>query len=215
MNKNNSENKNESASNSSPLPIPKITNFVSVAELGTNLDLEKISMKVPNCIAKNKKSEPNEIWFVKMSIKEPNATVMIFKTGKIKCFGAKSEEESKQAINIAVKKIKKIGYGVYLKNFSIVNITAICEVNFEIKLTKLAITLSDTNSKSNSKDFKKGKCSFDCEIFPGLIYHMKNPEITLLIFSVGKINILGAKNRSDIFDALNKIYPLLLKHKNN
>ena len=205
MNKNNSENKNESASNSSPLPIPKITNFVSVAELGTNLDLEKISMKVPNCIAKNKKSEPNEIWFVKMSIKEPNATVMIFKTGKIKCFGAKSEEESKQAIRIAVKKIKKIGYGVYERNFKIVNITASFEVNFEIKLTKLAQTLSNI----------KGKCSFDSEIFPGLIYHMKNPEITLLIFSVGKINILGAKNRSDIFDALNKIYPLLLKHKNN
>ena len=205
MNKNKSVHKNESSSNSSPLPIPKITNVVSVADLFTNLDLKKISMKVTNCIAKNKKSKPNEISSVKMSIKEPKATVMIFQTGKMNCFGAKSEEESRQAIRIAVKKIKKIGYGVYERNFRIVNITASFEVNFEIKLTKLAQTLSNI----------KGKCSFDSEIFPGLIYHMKNPEITLLIFSVGKINMVGAKKSSDISDAFNKIYPLLLKHKKN
>ena len=66
------------------------------------------------------------------------------------CFWAKSEEETRQAINIAVKKIKKIGYDVYIKNFRIVNITAIFEVNFQIKLTKLEQTLSNTNSKSNS-----------------------------------------------------------------
>ena len=44
---------------------------------------------------------------------------------------------------------------------------------------------------------------------------MNNPTITLLIFSAGKINMVGAKKSSDISDAFNKIYPLLLKHKNN
>ena len=37
---------------------------------------------------------------------------------------------------------------------------------------------------------------------------MNNPRITLLIFSAGKINLVGGKKGSEIFDALNKIYPL-------
>ncbi len=44
---------------------------------------------------------------------------------------------------------------------------------------------------------------------------MNNLKITLLFFSAGKINIVGEKKGNDIFDALNKTYPLLLKHKNN
>ena len=132
MNLNNLEDKNESVSDNSLLPIPKITNVVSVADLGTNLDLEKISMKLPNCTPRNKKSNPNEIRSVKMSIKEPKATITIFQTGKMNCFGAKSEEKSRQAMRIAVKKIKKIGYDVCVKNFRTVNITASCEVNFKL-----------------------------------------------------------------------------------
>ena len=44
---------------------------------------------------------------------------------------------------------------------------------------------------------------------------MSKPELTLLIFQSGKMNFVGAKNKDDIFDALNKIYPLLCKFKNN
>ena len=38
-----------------------------------------------------------------MPIKEQKATIMIFQAEKMNCFGAKSEEESRQTINIAVK----------------------------------------------------------------------------------------------------------------
>ena len=60
-------------------------------------------MKLPNCTPRNKKSKPNEIRSVKMSIKEPKATITIFQAGKMNCFGAKNEEESRQAIKIDVK----------------------------------------------------------------------------------------------------------------
>ena len=141
-----------------------------------------------------------------MQIKKPKATVTIFRTGKINCFGAKSEEDSKSAIKIAEKNIKKIGYNVELNNFRIVNIVATCQLNFDIRLLEIYQTLF--NTKSN-------RCNYESAVFPGLIYHMNNPEITLLIFCGGKINFVGAKNRTVISDALNKIYPLLLKNKRN
>ena len=43
---------------------------------------------------------------------------------------------------------------------------------------------------------------------------MRIPELTLLVFKSGKINFVGARNRYDIFVALEKVYPILCKYKN-
>ena len=42
---------------------------------------------------------------------------------------------------------------------------------------------------------------------------MRKPELTVVVFKSGKINFVGAKNQEDIFDALQKIYPLLCNYK--
>ena len=44
---------------------------------------------------------------------------------------------------------------------------------------------------------------------------MTKPKLSLLIFQSGKMNFVGAKNKDDIFEALQKIYPLLRKFKND
>ena len=92
MEPNNPAHKNESVSDISPLPIPQITNVVSTAYLGINLDLAKIASKLPNCESIKYRSDSNNISSIKMKIEKPKATVTIFRTGKINCFGAKSEE---------------------------------------------------------------------------------------------------------------------------
>ena len=48
------------------------------------------------------------------------------------------------------------------------------------------------------------KC-YEPEIFPGLIYRMEKPKITVLIFNSGKINFVGAKKQEDITEAYKKI----------
>ena len=48
MEPNNPAHKNEPVSDISPLPVPQITNVVSTAHLGINLDLAKISLKLTN-----------------------------------------------------------------------------------------------------------------------------------------------------------------------
>ena len=42
---------------------------------------------------------------------------------------------------------------------------------------------------------------------------MNNPQLTLLIFSSGKINFVGAKNKNDIYEANKNIYPFLSKFR--
>ena len=99
---------------------------------------------------------------------------------------------------------------VVFKNFKIINIVATCDVKFHVKLSRLNAKLAYELSKIN---LEQNVC-YEPENFPGLIYHMGNPKLCILIFDSGKINFVGAKNRDDIYKALKNIYPLVKKYKN-
>ena len=77
-------------------------------------------------------------------------------------------------------------------------------MGFRIKLESL-----------NHESVESGvRCRFEPEVFPGLIFRMKDPKVVLLIFASGKIVLTGAKKREQIYEAHNKIKFLLHKHKN-
>jgi len=75
-----------------------------------------------------------------------------------------------------------------------------CDVRFPIRLEGLASTHSHF-------------CSYEPELFPGLIYRMADPKIVLLIFVSGKVVLTGAKTRDDIYRAFENIYPVLQNFK--
>ncbi|KAG6751902.1 hypothetical protein POTOM_044115 [Populus tomentosa] len=54
---------------------------------------------------------------------------------------------------------------------------------------------------------------YEPELFPGLIYRMKQPKIVLLIFVSGKIVITGAKVRDETYTAFENIYPVLTEFR--
>ena len=193
------------------IPQPRIVNIVSMVNLCTNLRLREIALQ-----CSNSEYNPSRINAVIMRIKKPKTAALIFNTGVIIVLGAKTQEESRNAAKIFAHNIKNLGYeNVKFKDFKIVNIVGTCDLKFPIKLTKLSLKLSVMPKKiqSENNDDKKS-CFYNPETFPGLIYHMRAPEITLLIFKSGKVNFVGAKNNEDIFKALKKIYPLLCKYKN-
>ena len=113
--------------------------------------------------------------------------------------GAKSEEKSDTASKMYAKMVKKVGFpGVKLQGFTIQNIVGSCDVKFPISLESL-----NTDHSIFS--------TYEPEMFPGLIYRMKDPKIVLLIFASGKIVLTGAKTRQDIDKAFDQIYSVLLR----
>ena len=210
------ENKNQSFRNwSSELHIsqeiqPILQNIVSTANLGCDLKLRQIALQ-----ARNAEYNPKRFAAVIMRIKEPKTTALIFSSGKMVCTGAKSEEDSKKASRKYAKIIKSLGFPVEFKEFKVQNIVGSCDVKFQISLSKLHMKLGKITINSNSMNNKNRKyiCHYEPEIFPGLIYHMLEPEIVLLIFVSGKIVLTGAKERRKIYEAFEKIYPLLYKFK--
>jgi len=192
------------------MPQPRIVNIVSMANLCKRLNLKEIALQ-----CSNSEYNPSRINAVIMRIREPKTAALIFNSGIIIVLGARDEENSKKAAKIFAKNIKQLGYDVKFKDFKIVNIVATCDLKFPIKLTKLSLELNAKLSNNQKNNIDKKQCFYEPDTFPGLIYHMRNPQLTILVFKSGKINFVGAKNRNDIFDALGKFYPLLRKYKSD
>lgn len=51
--------------------------------------------------------------------------------------------------------------------------------------------------------------SFVPESFPGLIYKMKNPRATFLVFSTGKVVMTGVQNESNVITCFRQFYKTL------
>ena len=171
--------------------IPPLQNVVATTNLNTPLDLKKIALH-----AKNAEYNPKRFAAVIIRIRDPKTTALIFASGKMVVTGAKSEEAARLASRRFARIIQKLEFPVKFKDFKIQNIVASASVNFPIRLETLC--LSHANF-----------CSYEPELFPGLVYRMINPRVVVLIFVSGKIILTGAKTRQDIYQAFENLYPVL------
>ncbi|XP_008837755.1 TATA box-binding protein-like protein 2 [Nannospalax galili] len=171
--------------------VPQLQNIVSTVNLACKLDLKKIALQ-----AKNAEYNPKRFAAVIMRIREPRTTALIFSSGKMVCTGAKSEEQSRLAARKYARVVQKLGFPARFLDFKIQNMVGSCDVKFPIRLEGLVLT---------HRQFS----SYEPELFPGLIYRMVKPRIVLLIFVSGKVVLTGAKERSEIYEAFENIYPIL------
>lgn len=171
---------------------PDIQNVVATTNLDVQLDLKCIALR-----ARNAEYNPKRFAAVIMRIRDPKTTALIFSSGKIVVTGAKSEKDSSRASRKYAKIVHKLGYDkAKFKEFTVQNIVASCDVHFPVCLEALAYSHNNF-------------CSYEPELFPGLIYRMMKPKIVLLIFVSGKVVLTGAKVREDIYEAFDNIYAVL------
>jgi len=168
-----------------------IQNCVSTIDLGCELDLKRINNRTRN-------SEYNPMRFsgLVMRIREPTTTALIFRSGKIVVTGARNESDALLAAKKFALIIHKLNFNVKFNKFKIQNLVATCDLRFPIKLENL----NQVHGQFSN---------YEPELFPGLIYRLVKPRVVLLIFVNGKIVFTGAKNRQEIKDAIDCMYPIL------
>lgn len=186
-----SKHEDENDENSTSGIIPTLQNIVATVNLDCRLDLKTVALH-----ARNAEYNPKRFAAVIMRIREPKTTALIFASGKMVVTGAKSEDDSKLASRKYARIIQKIGFSAKFTDFKIQNIVGSCDVKFPIRLEGLAFSHGTFSS-------------YEPELFPGLIYRMVKPKIVLLIFVSGKIVLTGAKQREEIYQAFEAIYPVL------
>lgn len=166
-----------------------IVNMVGISKVGENLDLNSISMALEGA-----EYEPEQFPGMVFRITEPKAAFLVFKSGKVVCTGTRSLEEAKTALKLATVKLKDVGVDVLPDpEIEIVNIVASADLESEINLNQVAVALGLENIE------------YEPEQFPGLVYRLRIPKVVLLLFSTGKIICTGARNKTDLFQAVKNL----------
>ncbi|CAF0963644.1 unnamed protein product [Adineta steineri] len=174
---------------------PSLQNIVATANLGCKLDLKRITSQ-----ARNAEYNPKRFAAVIMRIRNPRTTALIFQSGKMVCTGGKSENDASQAARRFARIIQKLGFEVKFSDFKIQNVVGSADLKFKIRLGVLQV--AHTNF-----------CRYEPEVFPGLIYQMKELKVALLIFASGKVVLTGAKTRESIYKAFEQIFPILCQFR--
>lgn len=192
MNENRQREQNETTQTLQSKLTVKIQNLVATISLGCEIEPEKIAQSVNNA-----EYNPRRFAAVIMRLREPRTTALVFKTGKMIVTGAKDEIESRHAASLYVKIIHKCGFPAKVIDYKISNISATVDFGFPIRLEGLMYA-------------HHSNCTYEPELFPGLVYRMTEPKIVLLIFVSGKVVITGAKDVNSLTAGLTNIHPHLI-----
>ncbi len=167
----------------------QIENIVASTSLADKLDLSKIALALEDA-----EYEPEQFPGLIYRLPEPKTAVLIFRSGKVNCTGAKDIEKVEKTIKILVEKLKAAGIEVYDNPKIVVqNIVAVYDLGVELNLTDIAMSLGLENVE------------YEPEQFPGLVYRIEEPKVVLLLFGSGKVVCTGAKKKEEIVEAIKKL----------
>ncbi len=168
----------------------RIENVVATTSLGKELDIQSISKALEGA-----QYDPKNFPGIVYRIKQPKTAMLLFRSGKVVCTGAKSLDEVSAAIDQLVKRVTSLGLQVKKKpDITVQNIVASADLGCVINLNAIAIGLG------------LERVEYEPEQFPGLVYRIDEPKVVALIFGSGKVVLTGAKKTEDIEAAVQKIY---------
>src|SRR5512136_120530 len=171
------------------MAVIKIENVVASTSLGSELDLPAIAMSLDGS-----EYEPEQFPGLIYRLKEPKTAILLFRSGKVVCTGAKSLEQVKLAIEKVTKQMEKAGIHIKTEpKIEVQNIVASSDLGQNINLNAIAISLG------------LERVEYEPEQFPGLVYRLDAPKVVLLLFGSGKMVCTGARTPQDVEDAVDKI----------
>ena len=172
-------------------PMVSLVNVVSSASVEQKMNLIEIKKKFPKT-----EYNPEQFPGLVFRLTNPKTSILIFRTGKMVCTGAKSEELSIAAVNLVVQKLRKAK--IKIKKDAIVsiqNIVSSINLGGKVNLEQAARTLP--------------RSMYEPEQFPGLIHRMLDPKTVILIFASGKLVCVGAKLEKEVYRSVNNVHSLL------
>lgn len=117
----------------------------------------------------------------------------IYRTGSFQIRGAKTEDR----LTAATERFRKVlsDIGVEMDDYEFQHVTSVFmdDLGRDVNLEAAIITLG------------MGNCEYEPEQFPGLIYRAPGYELTMLVFSSGKVIISGTTDREEAVVAIGEL----------
>lgn len=159
----------------------KVENVVANARIADELDLNYIESQLEDAVF-TKKKFPGLVY----RTKDPKSAFLIFRSGKLVCTGSKTEEGVRKVMDKLSADLRGIGVEVVEHpEFKVQNIVASANVGRELNLGAIVVGLELEGME------------YEPEVFPGLVYRIKEPKSAILIFSSGRLVITGGKTIED------------------
>ena len=180
------------------MPQIKIQNVVATFAFKSELDLERIYKSfAEERFFETVSDRRFNFRLVAIRMKEPRMSLLIYKTGKVVCAGAKTIKDAEQSAGYLPDRFRKVGLNIQLKtNAKVENIVATADLNISIDLERLM------NKTEKEKQFH---IIYEPEQFPAAIVKfpvVENSEATVLLFNSGKLVCVGLTTYSHIQKAI-------------
>jgi transcription initiation factor TFIID TATA-box-binding protein len=181
-------------------PVPVIHNIVSTAQIESTrmpMDLQAISEILPGSSYDRRK-------FAAMTIRlaNPSCTLLLFSSGKLVVTGGKNWYEGVLSCLRIARFLQRalVGVDFWLKSCNVQNIVAHVEVPVG---AGGSLDLDAMYTRLNLH------CTYQKNMFPGLIYRPHASPVVLLCFLSGKIVITGGKSEQDVMEGWRRLWPTL------
>jgi transcription initiation factor TFIID TATA-box-binding protein len=164
----------------------QIVNLIATADLNERIDLLELS-KMPYT-----SYDPSKYLCVYFKDDKMESKVSIFPSGKLIVIGANSEEAAENNLRYAIKQLRKRGFAKNKKYEMLVrNIVVTVDIGNPIDIEEL-------------HNFLPGLV-YEPEQFPGAIFRSVIHNVTVLIFTSGKMVMTGLQSVDSIRSIVNSV----------
>lgn len=139
------------------------------------------------------------VWRVKSPFK---FTAQIFASGSVTLCGINSEENVEEAAKYIADALCELGLDVKARFVRIHNVAGTLALGHCLDLPRM-------------RELEPLRCSLEPELFPALVYSVKDSKERVLCFHTGKLIFTGCKSSLQLFQLFNKISLLLSNGKKN
>jgi transcription initiation factor TFIID TATA-box-binding protein len=179
----------EMAETAVPTETIEVQNVVGSGDLGRELDLAAVAMDLPET-----EYNPEKMPGLLYRTSAPEATVMLFASGKVVVMGTTTDEGMRRAFKKCVTTFRNLGMSLDdVSELEMQNIVASAEFGERVNLTAAAVGLG------------LEQVEYEPEQFPGLMYHLAAPEVVVLLFGSGKAVVVGATECESIETAVETV----------
>jgi transcription initiation factor TFIID TATA-box-binding protein len=169
-------------------------NVVVSTSIDQELDLETLNDDLDQA-----SYDPDHFPAIRYPIEEPEATVLLYRSGEIIGTGAKSIEEAQDAVERACESLQRRGVACTRETTADVeNIVSTANLEQRLNLDAVAIGLGLEHVE------------YEPEQFPGLIYRLPDTRAVVLIFASGKVVITRCRTTAQGQEAIQTVVDRLI-----
>jgi len=186
--------------------MAQVHNLVGTSRIASKLN--KLDLRAISNILPNSKFEKQKFAAITIRLGQPVCTVLLFTSGKMVLTGCKSMLDCILASTSVLEHMRKGFPGVHF---------TLDPVRIQNIVGNAHISLKPDERIDLQRFYKDHNvfCTYQPNMFPGLIYRPSDMPIVLLIFFSGKVVITGAKTMSDVYGSWKQLCVLLKGYKTN